>query len=169
MNRLSFTIVLLLIINLLYGQNATNEAIVSWHHNGTIKILDAPSGSEITTIKNDSLNENFISLEILEEKKGYFHVQIWLAIDQVKHQGWIKKQENIGAFLRNQNEFVDIKLYLESHSDEFQLIEKWKTKFITIEEYDQDWIKISISHKGKRLTGWIKSNLICANNYSTCS
>ncbi|CAL2088275.1 hypothetical protein [Tenacibaculum sp. 190524A05c] len=147
------------------------DAVVYWKHEGLIKIYNKPNGKELTSLQNDLQNENFLNLKIKEVTNDFFLVEISLTINGTKQVGWIKKNSYIGAFMKGEKEYMDLTLY-NSPKDELSEIKKiknWKAGFVTIEDFQSKWTKVAISYKGKRVSGWIQSNKLCPNNYSTCN
>ena len=162
---------LLIICQIGFGQTKLCGAVIYWKYEGEIKIFEEPNGKEVTSLQNDLKNEDFLGLRIKEIKGNYFCVEIRLAMDDKLHHGWIEKGEYVGAFMKHEKEYMDLTFYSEPNKKLSELIEikNWKAGFVTIEECSAQWTKVSIDFKGKRITGWIESEKLCANNYSTCS
>ena len=110
-------------------------------------------------------------MKILEETNHFFEVSISYEMSKVSHQGWIKKGKYIGALARNEQEYMTLTLYDQPDQKKAQKTElkQWKSQFITIITCSNKWILIELDYNGKRTTGWIPSEKLCANNYSTCS
>ena len=147
------------------------EAIINWKYSGEITVYEKPKGEKIVSLKNDQKNENFLSLEIIEETDNLFNVNISLAMSSESYKGWIKKDNYIGAIVRQEKEFMNLVLYDKPSQKDSKKTElkKWKSEFITIIKCEGNWTFVSVSYKGKRTVGWIESDKLCANNYSTCS
>lgn len=160
----------LFLSQVLYAQTTVCDAAIYWKYEGSIKILDKPNGKELTSLQNDVKNENYIGLTIKEIKDDFFLVEIQLQINDTLHYGWIERSEYIGAYMRYENAFMDLTFYTEPNTKSSKPIElkNWKAGFVTIEECGGLWTKVTVTFEGKRITGWIESMKLCANNYSTC-
>lgn len=151
--------------------NAQCDAIINWKYKGVVNLYDKPNGQKIKAFKNDQKNENFLSLYIEEEKGNFFKVNISYEIEHKPFSAWIKKNNYIGAFAKHGQEFIDITLYDKPSIKESKkmVLKKWKSGFITIIKCLGNWTQITIIYNGKQITGWIKPNKLCTNNYSTCN
>jgi len=166
------TILFLLIISQVgFGQSDLCNAVIYWKHEGVVKIFDEPNGSELISLQNNIKTENHLSLKIKKKKGNYFYVEIKTALSDKTYDGWIENQEYVGAFMKHEKEYMDLVLYSSPELPDTEKIEikHWKSGFVSIELCGDKWTKVSISHKGQRITGWIESIKLCANNYSTCS
>ncbi|TMM51450.1 hypothetical protein FEE95_21875 [Maribacter algarum] len=152
-----------------FGQTVLCDAVIYWKYDGVIKIYDEPNGTQQISLKNDIENENFASLKIVEIRDKFYAVA--LSLDGITHYGWIEKGIYIGAFMKNEKEYMDLTFYSKPNDKLSEVIEikNWKASFVTIEECGPEWTKVSVDYNGKRITGWIESAKLCANNYSTCS
>ncbi|WP_405207175.1 hypothetical protein [Aquimarina sp. LLG6339-5] len=147
------------------------DAIINWKYDGEITLYEKPDGKKIISLKNDQKNENFLSLKIVEETDNFFNVNISLEMSSKSYKGWIKKDKYIGAIVKQEQELMNLTLYTKPNlkdSNKTEL-EKWKSEFITIVKCEGNWTLVSFDYKGKRIMGWIESDKLCANNYSTCS
>ncbi|QJP35408.1 hypothetical protein F0365_13870 [Nonlabens sp. Ci31] len=162
---------LFIICQIGFGQTELCDAVIYWKYEGIIKIYDEPNGLELTSLQNDIENENSAALKIKEIEDNYFYVEISLAMDSMTYNGWIERSEYIGAFMKHEKEYMDLALYSKPNDKLSELIKlkNWKAGFVTIEECNEEWTKVSVDFDGKRITGWIKSEKLCANNYSSCS
>jgi hypothetical protein len=153
-----------------FGQNECT-AIIDWQYIGDIEIFEKPNGKIITTVKNDSINEDFLHLTINNQTEEYFYVTISLAINYNEIIGWIKKAEYIGAYKKH--EVINMKLILYSEnkiSNENKIeIENWNPTLLTFEKYSENMVLVSLNQNGKKITGWIEKNELCANSYTTCN
>lgn len=162
---------LLIIPFLALGQSETAEAIVYWRFEEYIDVYHMPNGNVLTSVRNDHVNENYLSLKILAETGDFFYAEILLSVTGNSQKGWIRKNKYIGAFSRNEQEKQDLRLFSTPYFDDANTIDlkAWQSKFITIEKCDGEWRYVSLIYKGEKVSGWIKANKLCANNYSTCS
>ena len=147
------------------------SAIIDWKYLETIDIYDHPNGTIIHQMKNDSINEDFLHLDIFDFTDTHFNVSIRMTIKKDSATGWIKKADYIGAFKRHEKFPMDLTLYTDKkvlESNKF-IVKNWTPGLLTIENYEGDWIFISLTQNGKIYKGWIQENELCANAYSTCS
>jgi len=56
-----------------------------------INVYEKPDGKVIRQMKNNSINEDFLHLEIISENRTHFHVKIYYAIENDSVIGWTKK------------------------------------------------------------------------------
>ena len=165
------SLLLFIICQVGFGQTQSCNAVIYWKYEGEIKILNEPDGMELKSLRNDIKNENHLSVKIKELKDNFYCVEISLAMDNEIYDGWIERTEFIGAFMKNEKEYMDLTFYSKPNDKLSELIEikNWKAGFVTIEECGTEWTKVSVDFNGKRITGWIESEKLCANNYSSCS
>lgn len=147
------------------------DAVIYWKYEGMIKIYDEPNGTELKSLQNNINNENFVWLKIKELRDNFFYVEITSEMDRITYNGWIKRSKYIGAFMKHEKEYMDLSLYSKPNDELSELIEikNWKAGFVTIEECKTEWTKISVYFDERQITGWIDSDKICANNYSSCN
>lgn len=153
------------------SQSEASEAIIYWRFVEVIDVYSMPNGAVLTSLQNDHDNENYLSLEILSETKDFFFAIIRYGVSGKSYEGWIKKREYIGAFSKNEKDIQNLILFSKPNSgDTKQMnLNDWKSEFITIEKCKGQWRFVSLMYKGEKVTGWIKADQLCANNYSTCS
>ena len=165
------TIILLLTFTKVYCQDSCS-AIIDWQYLGRIDILEQPEGKVIHQMKNDSINEDFLHLEILNQEGNYFYVSIYFAMnEEEKTIGWIKKADYIGAFKRNEKFPMDLTLYKKPKESKKNkvVVKSWNPGLLKIEKCSGNWVLVSFKQDNKRYKGWIEANELCANAYSTCS
>ena len=171
MKHILTTFFLLIICQIGFGQTELCRAVIYWKYEGEVKIFNEPYGKELTSLYNDIKNENHLDLKIKELKDNFFCVEIRLAMDDTMHHGWIERGEYIGAFMKHEKEYIDLIFHSKPNDRLSELIEikNWKVGFVTIEECGAEWSKVSVDFEGKRIAGWIESEKLCPNNYSSCS
>jgi hypothetical protein len=147
------------------------KAVINWKYLNEIVVFDEPKGQSIKTVKNDSLNEDYLSVIINEESEFFFRVKIYLEINGDTTSGWIEKKDYVGAIMKKEKFPMNVTLYSKPKECGNNLIDlkDWNPSFVTIDKCDGDWVLITIPYKGERKSGWIKYDRLCANNYSTCS
>ena len=172
MNKFVELIICLILIRITdgYGQSSYS-AIIDWKFVDTVFIYDKPGGQVIDKMKNDSINEDFLHLILLDQTEDYFYVNIELIIQSHKSKGWIKKTDYIGAYKKHEQFIMDLVIYRLKKEDEENMIKikDWNPGFITVEGFSEDWNFVSISHNDEKIRGWIQSSELCANAYTYCN
>ena len=141
------------------------------NYNGVVKVFRKPNGLVITQMQNDSANEDFLSINILEETRKFFHVSISFAIKGNAQIGWIKKANYIGAYYRQEKFPMDLVLYKTPDAIEKNevVIINWTPTLLSFCECRGNWILVSLTSNGKTYRGWIEEKNLCANAYTTCN
>src|SRR5687767_6992565 len=86
------------------------HAIIDWKYLETIDVYTKPNDQIIFQVKNDSLNEDFLLLDILDQTETYFLVSISLNSEKSKKVGWIKKAHYIGTYVKHEEFPMDLTL-----------------------------------------------------------
>jgi hypothetical protein len=169
---------LLLIGKSIIGQEASDgqfsipfKAVIHWKYMGNVEVFKKPNGKCLKTIKNDSTIENYISIIVNKTTKDFFKCKLYFEVTGDTISGWIEKQQYVGATIKKESYPMKLQLYSKPKETIDYLIElnEWNPSFVTIEDCDGYWALISITYKGKRKTGWIRYDKLCANNYSSCN
>ena len=147
------------------------RAIIDWKYLGTIDIYTRPNDKIIFQVKNDSLNEDFLLLDILDQTETYFFVSISLNSEQNKKVGWIKKADYIGVYVKHEEFPMDLTIYKDKKESDIDktVIKKWTSKLLTIELCSDNWTYVLVKHNGQIYKGWIKTDKLCANSYTYCN
>lgn len=81
------------------------------------------------------------------------------------------KNSYIGIYARNYGENGKLNLY--TSPDKNSAVESTVNEFIyklyTIEDCQEDWLKVQLDYERKTYTGWMEKDMQCANPYSTCN
>ena len=164
------TIIILVSFSTVYSQ--TNcLAIIDLKYPGPVDIYDNPEGEIIYRMKNDSINEDFLQLSILDQTDNYFYVSISTTIKKDQVTGWIRKAAYIGAYKRHEKFPMDLILYKDKKvSDaEKMVISNWTPMLLTIDSCDGGWVLVLLKQNGEIFRGWIEENELCANFYTYCN
>ena len=134
-------------------------------------MYEKPNGQVIDSIANDSTNENFVIIKILDTQKDYFKVSMKLAFTNADKMGWIKKENYIGTYARNYSDGTILKLYSQpdKNSKIESIINEWIPDLYIIVDCKDDWVKVKLKYKNKTYTGWLENEMQCANPYTTCT
>lgn len=152
------------------GQD-TCHAVIDWHYLGEISVYETPRGKKICSMENDSVNEDFLHLTILDQKDSFFYVHISKTVKKESKVGWIKKADFIGTYKRNCNLGMDLILFSQRNDKEKNkvVIKNWRPKLLTIEKYVDKWVYVKVKHQNVIIKGWIEMKELCANSYSYCN
>ncbi len=170
--KIYYYILVLLILSFdIYGQNKCNcDAMINWKFNKQVYVFDKPNGIVIDSIANDSINEDYLVINITETNENYFKVVLQLSIADKKKIGWIKKGNHIGTYARNYQDGTKLLLYSSPNktSKVENIVNQWIQDLYVIEDCDGDWVKVRLTYKNKTYTGWLEKEMQCANPYTTC-
>ncbi len=167
--RILLALILLAIATRSWGQDKCS-AIVDWRYLEPIGIYATPGGEVIAQLRNDSVAEDFIEMEILDESRDHLHVSITMSIARDVKTGWIKKAEYIGAYLRHeQTPRMNLSLFETPSAKKPIVVKDWMPALLTIEECKGKWVRVSTTQNGQRIVGWIAKSELCANAYTTCN
>jgi hypothetical protein len=146
------------------------DAIIDWHYLGEIIVYEKPNGKITSIVKNDSLNEQYLHLVILDQRKDYFYVSIGGGIESTNKTGWIKKAKYIGAYKRHENSTMKLTLYSETKKSVKKIIEikNWRPVLLTFDKCNGEMVLVRFTQNGKDYKGWIEKTELCANTYTTC-
>lgn len=165
---------LLFILTLVTAGNANGQekclAIINWKYLGSVELYDKPDGKITGTVKNDSTNEDYLHLEILDQTDKYFYVNI-SSFKISNLQGWIKKADYIGAYKKHEEFPMDLVIYkTKTVSEENKIVIKnWTPELLTIKQCTGAWTLISLKQSGTKYEGWIETFELCANAYTYCN
>lgn|SRR5690554_1054278 len=147
------------------------EILIHDAYFGQVYIYDQPNGEIIDSIRHDIGNEDYLLGHITAKKEDYFKVTLALEMSGVEKSGWIQKSSYIGIYARNYGENGKLNLY--TSPDKNSAVESTVNEFIyklyTIEDCQEDWLKVQLDYERKTYTGWMEKDMQCANPYSTCN
>jgi hypothetical protein len=153
-----------------YCQNKCS-AIIDWKYVEPIIIYDKPDGIVIHSMKNDTANEDFLKLEILEQTESFFHVAITNTIKKDSAIGWIKKGQYIGAYKKHEKFPMELTLYKDKIISDLNriVITNWTPTLLTIENSSVNWVFVLLKQNEHIIKGWIQQDELCANSYTYCN
>ncbi len=168
--RLFITILTFFFSSSVYSQSKCT-AIIDWKYLKMVDIYDKPVGKIISQMQNDSINEEYLHLSIIEQTESYFHVSIDSTVERDASTGWIRKADYIGAYKKHETFPMDLILYKDKKISKKNkiLIANWMPTLLTIEKCFDDWAFVSFKQNGKLFKGWIEVNELCANAYTYCN
>ena len=125
----------------------------------------------IDSISNDSINEDFIIMTIIESDIDYFRVILSLPISEIYKESWIKKTRHIGTYARNYGEREKLNLYSkpDKNSKIESIVETWIPELYTVIDCNCGWVKVKLEYGGKLYKGWLEKDMQCPNPYTTCN
>lgn len=147
------------------------SAMIDINYLDEIEIFLKPGGLVVKKMRNDSINEDFLYLNILQQTSTHFYVFISYSIQKDSITGWIKKGNYIGAYIKNDKYPMDLILYKRYKNLERNIIvnKDWAPEFLTINKYHKGWLYVTSIQRGEIINGWIRGEYLCSNPYSTCS
>ena len=154
-----------------FGQNKCNcEAFIDWQYTAKIPIFDKPNGIVLDSISNDSINEDFIMMIIIESQNDYFKAIFQFEISDYYLEGWVRKSDYIGVYGRNYSGDV-FYLYSEPNNNSkiASVVDTWIPETYTIVECNDDWAEVRMIYKNKVYNGWMEKKMRCPNPYTTCN
>ena len=167
--RLIITSLALVSAALVWAQEKC-EAFIDWQYLQPINVYSTPNGEVIGQVRNDSVAEDFILLEILESKKGHMRVKATMAVSGKTQTGWIKKADQIGAYYREERTpTMDLPLFKSPSSKTPFVVKAWTPGLLSIAQCKGEWVLVSVNQNGSWISGWIRSGDLCANPYTTCN
>ena len=155
-----------------FGQNTCNcKGLIDWKFRGKVLVFDKPDGKIISSISNDSINEDYITLTISDVQNDFYKVTLSLSVSETSKSGWISKNNYIGTYARNYSDDISLKLYSQpdKKSEIESVVNMWIPELYTIVDCKGDWVKVKLIYKGKLYTGWLEKEMQCANPYTTCN
>lgn len=124
----------------------------------------------LTTIMNDSIFENYYSVQIKDSYKKRYKVNIMQCTQYNSSiiSGWVRKKE-CGIYVRNvlKGGKQFIKLYASPTSDSYEMIKSVLYTPVSILDISNDRIKISFKINKKKYIGWIDD--YCGNVFNSCT
>jgi hypothetical protein len=166
-------ITILIMINIpVYCQDKCNcDALINYNFIELIPVFDNVDGTIMSSISNDSINEDYLLLTILDVQKEYFKVSIRSTNSEKILNGWIKKAAYIGTYARNyvENETLMLYSYPDKNSNVESVVDFWIPDLYSITDCNGTWVKVRITYMGKTYSGWLEKNMQCANPFTTCN
>jgi hypothetical protein len=167
--RLTLTFIALVSAAQLWAQ-VKCEAFIDWQYLQSIDVYATPDGEIVGQVRNDSVDEDFIGLEILDSRKNYLHVKATLLVSGKTQVGWIKQADYICAYYREERvPTMDLTLFETPSTKKPFVVKDWAPVLLTIEQCTGKWVHVSLRQNGHRVAGWIDANDLCANPYTTCN
>lgn len=122
----------------------------------------------VYNIKNDSINEIYYNLAIIESNKNLLKVIPTSINDTIKKAGWIKS-EYVGIYSSTYNRVLHLYAKPDSRSNIISSIKEYFTKPLTVISCSGKWFYVQVKLKDKIYKGWMAPEDQCANVYSTCN
>lgn len=129
---------------------------------------NANSQKVVYNITNDSINEIYYNLSILESNKSFLKVIPNSITDSIKKPGWIKN-ENAGIYSATYNRVLHLYAKPDKQSNILFSIREYFTQPLTIVSCSGKWLNVEVKLKDKVYQGWMAPEDQCANVYSTCN
>lgn len=129
-------------------------------------IYDVPNGAIVDSLMNDTINENYVFLNIYEFKDSFAMIKASYLYDNREHIGWIK-QDALGIYLCTDTDSI---VYLYSQPNYCS-----KIYDILMNPIWGDLYKVTNAEKGwlyiddRDKKGWVPSVNQCSNPYTSCN
>jgi len=129
---------------------------------------DSNSQKVLYYIKNDSINEIYYNLSILESNKNLLKTIPTSINDTIKKPGWIKN-ENVGIYSATYNRVLHLYAKPDKQSNILFSIKEYFIQPLTVLSCSGKWLNVEVKLKNKVYKGWMAPEDQCANVYSTCN
>lgn len=170
--------IIVMIIALLFGCQTKNTTNNEWPWNALlienqkpINVFTTSESHEVKyTIMNDTVNEEYMLIEILQKEGTLFKIKSASAFnDSIKSEGWINNK-HVGIYLRSREISGSVPLYNSpKDNSSYTDINGNRTELMRIIDIKNGWLKIEFNENGLVKEGWIKKENQCPNPYSTCN
>lgn len=172
------SIIIAIIFSLTTCQSSSDKSL-EWPWNAllienhkSINIFDSVSQENVKyTIKNDTLTEDYVLMEVLSKRDNFFYVKTASALDdKIVSEGWIESK-HVGIYLRAKNVTGDVPIYSSPNDkSEFKFINANGKGLVEILDINpKGWFKIICKDKKGIIVGWLSKENQCPNPYSTCN
>ena len=130
-------------------------------------IYDIPNGIVVDSLMNDTINDDYVFLNIYEFKGSFVLVNASHLESNKEHFGWIR-QEALGIYLSQDTDSI-VNLYLEPCFESVvcdSIVNPIWGEMYKVADAKDGWLYI-INDRGKK--GWVPSANQCCNPYSCCN
>ncbi len=133
-----------------------------------VSVFNKPNGEEIYKIMNDTLTENYYTLQIIEKKGNWFKIKPNSISENKMNEGWIQI-DSTGIYSRNYESPLVLFEKPNTKSKRTAEIQEYFTEMLQVMDCEDSWILVSIKLKDKSYCGWLSPKDQCANQYTTCN
>lgn len=169
------SIILLIVVSLISSCNAQN---ISNCNCGTlliptqklIPIYEKPNGKIITQIINDTIKEDYYSIQIIKQSKGFSFVRASAAIiDTTTKTGWIETKY-LGIYSSVYSDTLKLFTQPDKKSKVKSVINNPPYDLLNVIDCKNGWLYIKYLDIDKRTKeGWLSPDNQCSNPYTTCN
>lgn len=134
--------------------------------NKKVFLMDKINGNIKDSISNDTTNEKYYNIIILQQKNKWLYIKAYAISD--KKIGWVfLNRYFLGTYSANYD--YELKIY-SAPNIESSIIYIFPPGMpiepLIVLDWYNDWVKINYKNK---VIGWIKREWTCPNPYSTCN
>jgi len=135
-----------------------------------VYVYDRPNGKILKSIRQDSINEDYLMFMLLKKDKNMFFVRAYSSLDGRKIiDGWIDKNYPLGIYSSVYNDELKLfKLPYDRKKIVAQHIVYSPNAYKVIDFYG-NWLLVKFIINNKIMYGWMPPEYQCNNVYSTCS
>lgn len=148
------------------AQQCNCDLLVNPAYFGKVALYKKPGGVASRSVKNDSLQEDFLSVTINGDSLGYFHAKLTYSMARKSYTGWIKKERYLGTYSRNYNPNKKLSLYASADKGSKVIQTATEVTFCPVTKCNRKWVYTTLPNK---LSGWLAPDMQCANAYTTCN
>ena len=135
-----------------------------------IPLYEKPNGKIITQIINDTIKEDYYTLQIKEQVKGFSFVRASAAIiDTTTKTGWIETKY-LGIYSSVYSDTLKLFTQPNKKSKVKSVINNPLYDFLNVIECSHGWLYIKYLDIDKKTKeGWLSPDNQCSNPYTTCN
>lgn len=121
--------------------------------------------SEHISLRNDSDNEDFLQISIIEVNDDWYMARI----KSISHawDGWIHKSQPLYAYSAAYDS--DLKVYYSESQDSIKCKLGYFIEPIRLLQIDDDMMRVIIRTNNEICEGWIHIDQLCGSPYTTCN
>ena len=160
---------LLLQTNFSYSQTTSNcscKGLVDLNYKKTITIYKNPFGQIKYNIKQDFINEDYLTFDIKKDSANFFYLTFTYSIEGKTYSGWVKKANYLGTFSRVYNDTLNLFSKPNLQSSIKSKVRSGTNSLLPIIACKDKWVYVKFRDK---IEGWLQGKDQCANPYTTCN
>lgn len=152
------------------GQTCSCSAVLIPKH-VKISVYEEPDTNSkiVSFVMNDTINEDYVSANIMKIKNGFAYVSASAAIiDTISKSGWIKV-ELLGIYPNDYSKPIKLYSKPDKNSSIKSTINNPQFDAMPILNCRDKWLYIKYKFEEVLFEGWLPPDNQCSNPYTTCS